>query len=94
MKTAINDLVFDNVKTNKFFKNEAFEAIAISIEKGKVLKKHVSPKDASLVVLEGEINFVINGESIHLKPLENFAFEKEVEHEVLAIENAKFIIIR
>ena len=75
-------------------KNNNFEIISISLEKGAVFPEHSSPTDAQLVVLEGEIIFNINKESYQLKKHQNIGFSKEVKHSVSAKENSKFLIIR
>lgn len=94
MSNAIIDLAFDKIKTNKFFKNNDFECIVISIEKNETLKKHTSPKPVCLIMLEGAVDFMILGETHHLTVNQTFEFDKDVEHEVLATENAKFVLIR
>ncbi|MGB0885527.1 MAG: cupin domain-containing protein [Chitinophagales bacterium] len=94
MKNAIIELAYNKIKTNKFYKNSDLECIVISIEKGEKLKKHTSPKPACIIVLEGAIDFDILGETHYLVAHQTFEFDKNVEHEVLAKENAKFVLIR
>ena len=75
-------------------KNEALEILSITLEKGAVLPEHTSPRDAILVVLEGTLNFHINGKTYSLEKFEDFSFPKEVVHRVDALENSRFLIIR
>jgi quercetin dioxygenase-like cupin family protein len=75
-------------------KNEALEILSITLEKGSVLPQHTSPRDAFLIVLEGALEFLINGKTYSLKQFEDFSFPKEVTHQVVAREDSRFMIIR
>lgn len=78
----------------KIFKTETTEVLLITLEKGKVFPKHASPKHTFLVVIEGNINFHINNNTIELEAHEVYSFKRELEHFVIANENSKFLIIR
>ena len=86
--------VVEGLKVTKIFNSEHAETLLITLSKNKMFPKHNSPKDALLVVLEGEINFFITNKTIKLCPLDTFSFAKEVDHYVIANTNAKFLIIR
>ena len=90
----INTEDYKGVKVSKISKSEETEILHISIEKGAFLKKHISPKDALLIVLEGYISFYINNNIHCLKKHQIFNFVKETEHWVEAQENSNFLIIR
>lgn len=85
---------FENVKVSKISKSNDTEVLHISIEKDAILKKHSSPKDALLIVLDGLISFHINNNIYNLKKNQIFNFAKETEHWVEAHENSNFLIIR
>lgn len=70
------------------------ECIFIRMEKGSEFPKHVSPKDANLLMLEGSISFYINQKEYLLKANQWFRFPKEESHHILAEQNSKFLIIR
>ena len=53
----------------KPLKNDAFEILSISLEKGAVLPEHTSPRDAFLVVLEGALDFNIDGRVFSLESI-------------------------
>ena len=82
------------LQVRKPLKNKTLEVLSISLEKGTVLPEHTSPKDAFLVVLEGALDFHIQGRIYALEILEDFSFPKEVPHWVEARENSRFLIIR
>ena len=90
----IADQPFDKLQIKKIVKTDSLEILSISLEKGATFPEHTSPKDAQLIVLEGEIVFHINGTSYQLKTQQNFNFPKTTPHFVMANENSKFLIIR
>ncbi|MEY8780420.1 cupin domain-containing protein [Allomuricauda sp. XS_ASV26] len=85
---------FNDLQIEQLVKNNTLEILSISLAKNAMFPKHVSPKDAHLIVLEGNINFHIQNQTVNLKEQQHFSFSKEVEHWVLAKEDAKFLIIR
>ncbi|NAY92847.1 hypothetical protein GTQ34_13065 [Muricauda sp. JGD-17] len=85
---------YSGLNTHKLAKTETLEVIAISLEKDAVFPEHVSPKEAQLVVLEGDIDFHINHTVYNLTQFQHFDFPKEIKHWVRANENTKFLIIR
>ena len=90
----INITVHKGVQVSKISASEDSEVLHISIEKDAIFKKHTSPKDALLVVLEGQICFHINSNSFVLSKHQFFNFAKQTEHWVEAHENSNFLIIR
>ncbi len=94
----INSLIqiqpFDALHIKELAKNEAFQILSISLEKGAVFPKHSSPTDAYLILLEGEISFAINENSYRLTAQQSLHFPKKTEHSVKAFENSKFLIVR
>jgi quercetin dioxygenase-like cupin family protein len=85
---------YDQLQIQKLIKNNRLEILSISLEKDALFPEHTSPTDAVLVVLEGNIDFHINGENFCLKAQQHFSFPKETAHWVKANENAKFLVIR
>lgn len=94
INTAISTQPFDKLKVEKLVKTNALEVLSISLEKGAIFPEHTSPTDAQLIVLEGAIDFNINGKIFNLKKHEHFDFPKEEKHWVVAKQNSKFLIIR
>ena len=87
MYTVLNTIKsqgFNKLQLQKLAKNESFEILSITLEKGAVFPTHTSPMEALLIVIEG----------YHLRNQQHFSFPKEIEHWVNANENSKFIIVR
>ena len=91
---TLNTTEYKGVQSLKLAKSKDTEVLHVSMEKDTVLKKHTSPKDALLIVLEGQIIFHLNNNSHVLKKHQIFNFASDGEHWVEAIENSNFIIIR
>jgi quercetin dioxygenase-like cupin family protein len=85
---------FDDLQIKQLVKNTSLEILSVSLAKDAIFPKHTSPKDVHLIVLEGSIDFHIENQIVNLKAQQHFSFSKEVEHWVMAIEDAKFLIIR
>jgi quercetin dioxygenase-like cupin family protein len=58
------------------------------------LSAHKSNTDASILVLEGEVIFKINGEEYLMKRHDMYSFKKEEVHAIEAITNAKLVLIK
>lgn len=90
----IKTQLIEGLQVRKPLKNEALEVLSITLEKGSVLPDHTSPRDATLIVLEGTLDFFINGKTFPLEHYEDFSFPKEEVHRVTAREDSRFLIIR
>ena len=91
---TINTTEHKGVKSSKLANSENIDILHISLEMGAILKKHTSPKDALLIVLEGEIVFHNNNNSHILKKHQIFNFARNEDHWVEAIEHSNFLVIR
>lgn len=94
INNQIADQQFNGLQVQKLAKTSNLEILSISLEKESDFPEHTSPRDAQLIVLEGDILFHINGDSYQLKKYEHFNFPKETVHWVHANYNSKFLIIR
>lgn len=93
-KNTIINTTIKGFQASKIFKTESTETILITLEKGTTFPTHTSPKDALLVVLQGEIVFYIHKKEIVLTEQQTYSFLKDIEHYVVANKDAKFLIIR
>ena len=93
MKASL-DKTIKGLNVEKIFKSASTETLLISLEKDVLFPTHTSPKSTFLVVLEGDIDFHINQETINLVQHQTYTFDKELEHHVTANQNSKFLIIR
>lgn len=94
VEKVIKQQTFDKLKVQKIKTSENLDILSISLEKGALFPEHTSPRDAYLIMLEGEIQFHIKNEVYTLSQHQHLSFEKEEPHWVKASENSKFLIIR
>lgn len=94
IKNNIITLEFQGLKVEKLASKNGCETMLIALEKGHIFPEHTSPRDALLIVLEGEIELEINSNVFNLKKHESFNFPADIVHKVFAIANSKFLIIR
>lgn len=94
IKKSIDQLNYNGLQTNLLVKNNTGKIILISLEKDAVLAKHVSDTDASILIIEGEIIFEINGEKNNLQKGDLYTFKKNEIHELTALENSKVILCK
>jgi quercetin dioxygenase-like cupin family protein len=85
---------FNKLKVKKINTSEHLDILSISLEKGAVFPEHTSPRDAYLIMLEGEIKFHIKNEVFTLSQHQHLNFNKEEPHWVEGLKNSKFLIIR
>lgn len=78
----------------KLSEESSAETLLIALEKGTKFPEHTSPRNALLVVLEGEIQFILKKKSYHIQTHQLFQFAAHEKHEVIAKEDSKFLIIR
>ncbi|SRX55134.1 cupin domain-containing protein [Aequorivita sp. CIP111184] len=90
---TIKNQAFNKLQVSKLNDGPA-ETLLISLEKDATFPEHTAPRDAQIIVLEGEINFHINSEVYPIKTHQDFKFPKDIPHWVKAMENSKFLIIR
>ncbi len=97
MYTTNNTLLeqdFKKLQVKQLVRTKTYEVLSISLEADHILPEHVSPRDAHLLLLEGEIYFGIDNQIFNLKAHQVFHFEANKKHFVKALTNSKFLIIR
>ena len=85
---------YNGLSVVKLASGKTCETLLIALEKGHTFPEHTSPRDALLVVLEGDIVFSIRNSEIQIKKHQTFKFKAEIPHTVFANANSKFLIIR
>ena len=85
---------YHDLLIKKIVESSSLEILSITLEKEALFPDHTSPRDAELIVLEGSIEFHINGDTYNLTQQQHFNFPKGTKHRVQALENSKFLIIR
>lgn len=66
---------------------------AIGLLQDQILKKHTANSPSMLTVLKGELEFFINGNSIHLKEFDTYDIPVLVEHEVKGLKDKNIFTI-
>ena len=74
-------------------KSDSLNLMAIGLGKDQLLKKHKTTVPTTLLVLKGEILFVLDEAKIHLAVHDVFNVPVDKEHEVLGIESENIFIL-
>lgn len=90
------DLVFNEEKPSVLTirNTDRINVIAIGLRAGQVLKKHVTPFPALLVVLKGRISFDMEGVQTEVPLSGTFDIPANVQHEVTALEESIFMVTK
>jgi quercetin dioxygenase-like cupin family protein len=70
------------------------QILASGLKQGQVLKKHVSPIPALLIVIEGLVAFELQGEIIQIPAFNTFEIPVNIPHEVTGIEESIFLVVK
>lgn len=91
----VDQITFSKEKPIVFHlkKSAAIKYFAVALGKGAVLKKHTAPVPSTLLVLKGEINFVIDEKITPLKQFDVFEIPVNVEHEVVGLSDENLFTV-
>lgn len=91
-----SDLHFNDEKPSVLTirNTDRINVIAIGLKAGQVLKKHVTPFPALLVVLKGRISFDMEGVQTEIPLSGTFDIPANVPHEVTALEESIFMVTK
>jgi quercetin dioxygenase-like cupin family protein len=67
-------------------RTEKINYLAIGLRQDQILKKHTANVPSLLTVLKGEVEFFINGETLHLKEFDTYNIPIQIEHEVKGVK--------
>lgn len=90
-----DELTFRNDRQTTYFVKDgkSIRQVAVALGEGAILKKHSTDVPATLIMVKGEVRFLINGEEIILKDLDTYQIPVEVEHEVIGVQKENIFII-
>lgn len=92
MKTAAiyNDLEFNEQKPliKVLFETSFTKEIRIAMHKGTKMKEHKTSFPIVVQIVDGEIEFGVNNESLHLYKGDLIALDGNVPHDLVALENS------
>ncbi len=67
---------------------------AIAIKKDEIIDTHTSTCDATVYVIDGEIELHFDAEKFTVEKGEILMFKKDEQHKVLAKKDSKFLLIK
>lgn len=79
---------------NILLQNNNSELSIIALKKENIIDTHTALEDASLYVIEGEVEIHFDAEKFKLKKGEIIMFKKDAEHKVVALKDSKFFVIK
>ncbi len=74
------------------YKTDGMRIVLIALHKGAILEKHTANGNISVQVLDGEIKFSTDDQTVTLKEGQALALHKNIPHEVTAIKEAIFLL--
>lgn len=74
------------------YKTDGMRIVLIALHKGAVLEKHTANGIISVQVMDGEINFSTDDQTVNLKEGQSVALHKMIPHEVTAIKETVFLL--
>ncbi|MDY3317944.1 hypothetical protein PG637_00785 [Riemerella anatipestifer] len=91
----IENIVYSNDKPSVVIikKSDTLKQFAVGLGKDVVLKKHITPVPATLVVLKGNINFEIEGKTHLFKAWDTYEIPVNIPHEVVGISDENLFIV-
>ncbi len=94
IKQLRNETVWENADRNAItvFKTNGMRIVLIALHKDAELKKHTADGIISVQVIEGEINFNTDDQSLILKKNQIVGLHKGIPHSVKAIKESVFLL--
>lgn len=91
----LENIEFSAEKANIFkIKNSPkSRQFVVALGEGAVMKKHQTPVPATLIVLKGEINFLIEGQELRFGEADVYEIPVNVQHEVVGIQEKNLFLI-
>ncbi|SFI86920.1 hypothetical protein SAMN05421638_1275 [Kaistella treverensis] len=95
MTNISENITYSSEKANVFSikKTDKLKYFAVALGQNGVLKKHTAPVPSTLVVLKGEINFVMENEQFHFRQFDVYEIPVGVEHEVTGLSEENLFTV-
>ena len=84
----------DKVHVKNIFETGNGGVSLIAFEKGQKLDTHLAPWEVMVIVMEGEIEFTMDGKPVDLKAGNFLLMGADVPHSVLAMTDAKLMLAK
>ncbi|SFA99086.1 cupin domain-containing protein [Algoriphagus aquimarinus] len=91
----LENLAFGNERPSvcPIQRTDKINYFAIGLLHNQILKKHTANVPSLLTVLKGELEFFINGETLHLKEFDTYDIPVMIEHEVKGVKEKNIFTI-
>ena len=66
----------------------------VAIKKGEIIDTHTSESDATVYVIDGEIELHFDTQKFKIDKGEILMFKKDTEHKVLALKDSLFLLVK
>ena len=88
------EAAWDNSDRNAItvYKTDGLRMVLVALHEGAVMAKHTAAGIISVQVLEGEINFTADEQSVILKKEQMIALHKGLPHSVTALKESVFLL--
>jgi quercetin dioxygenase-like cupin family protein len=93
-KNLSKHLSVSSIQKEQIYENNQFESLIVTVEKGVNIPAQPAPANAALYVIEGKLEFDIEGGIITVEKDDFFTFDKDQMHGLKALENSKFLLSR
>ena len=91
---AKTDYVQDTIVSDLICSDGENSITLMALDSGTEIKTHISPAKAAVLVLEGDIEFIIDGEKFNLSTGMMLIMEKNTPHSLSALSKAKMLLIK
>lgn len=91
----LDNIEFSTEKANVCVvkKSDKIKQFAVALGKSAILQKHTTPVPATLMVLQGEIRFIMDDKEINFKEMDTFEIPVNIVHEVHGISERNLFVI-
>lgn len=82
------------IKSEKISIGNFTEIIHLNLKKGSVLEEHIAKSHATIVILDGEVDFIVHNKRFKLEKGDYLNFEANMLHSLEAFEDTHLILIK
>ena len=82
----------DGILSKELWRTEAMDVTLFSMAEGTEISDHTSSKEGIVYVIEGDGEFVLEGETIEMKPGVTIYITKKAVHSLKANKDTSFIL--
>ena len=88
------DYVQDTIVSDVIYADGEYSITLKALDSGTEIKTHQSPVDAVVLIVEGDIEFVVDCEKFNLSTGEMLVMKKNTPHSLSALSKAKMLLIK